>query len=118
MQKEVNGNLVESTKGGVVPTSPMENSDRLRFQAALTGRPHIPKKDLPAALNDLKQGVGTRFDPAVVQAFFSMIQENPGIIDTRETIASCLDILQQNMVHLAQQNQIEKKLSNPFPGSF
>jgi putative nucleotidyltransferase with HDIG domain len=88
------------------------------FETMITGRPHIPKKDLPAALNDLKQGVGTRFDPAVVQAFFSMIQENPGIIDTRETIASCLDILQQNMVHLAQQNQIEKKLSNPFPGSF
>lgn len=88
------------------------------FEVMITGRPHIPKKDLSAALTALKQGVGTRFDPEVVQAFFKMIQENPRVIDTRETIASCLDILQQNMVQLAEQNQIEKKLSNPFPGSF
>ncbi len=88
------------------------------FETMITGRPHIPKKDLAAALTALKQGVGTRFDPKVVQAFFTMIQENPGIIEARETIASCLDILQQNMVQLAQQNQLAKKLSNPFPGSF
>jgi CBS domain-containing protein len=41
MQKEVNDNLVESTKGGVVPTSLMENTDLLRFQTALTGWPHL-----------------------------------------------------------------------------
>jgi putative nucleotidyltransferase with HDIG domain len=88
------------------------------FETMISGRPHIPKRNLAAALTALKQGVGTRFDPAVVQAFFSMIQENPQSIDTRETIASCLDILEQNMVQLAEQNQIKKKLSNPFPESF
>jgi putative nucleotidyltransferase with HDIG domain len=88
------------------------------FETMVTGRPHIPKKDLPTALTALKQGVGSRFDPNVVQAFFAMIQENPKILDIRESMESCLDILQQNMVRVAGQNQIKKKLSNPFPGSF
>jgi HD-GYP domain-containing protein (c-di-GMP phosphodiesterase class II) len=86
------------------------------FETMITGRPHLPKMNLTDALTALKQGVGTRFDPMVVQAFFTMIQENPEIIQTRQTIASCLDILQQNM-DLAEQNQFEKKLPQ-FPSGF
>ena len=87
------------------------------FETMITGRPHLPKMDLTAALTALKIGVGTRFDPKVVQAFFGVIQENPEVIETRQTIGSCLDILQQNMVQLAEQNQFEKKLSR-FPSGF
>ncbi|MCG8633156.1 MAG: HD domain-containing protein, partial [Desulfobacterales bacterium] len=44
------------------------------FETMISGRPGIPRKDLAAALTDLKHGVGTRFDPDVVQAFFGMIR--------------------------------------------
>ncbi len=88
------------------------------FETMITGRPSLPKKDLASALTALKQGVGTRFDPDVVQAFFSMIQNNQSILETGESIDHCLDILTQNMGRLASQNRIEKKLANPFAGFF
>ncbi|MCG8684309.1 MAG: HD domain-containing protein [Desulfobacterales bacterium] len=88
------------------------------FETMITGRPGIPKKSLAAALTDLKQGVGSRFDPMVVQAFFDMIQIEKDILATGESIDNCLDILTQNMGKLADQNRIEKKLANPFSGFF
>ena len=84
----------------------------------ITGRPDIPKKDLAAALTDLRQGVGTRFDPDVVQAFFNMVQTEKDILETGESVDHCLDILTQNMTRLAGQNRIEKKLANPFSSFF
>jgi len=114
-----NGNgYPEGKKGKEIPLGARILTVCDAFETMITGRPHIPKKNLASALTALKKGVGTRFDPDVVQAFFTMIQENPKVLDTRETLASCLEILQQNMVQLAEQNQIEKKLTNPFPGSF
>lgn len=88
------------------------------FETMITGRPSLPKKDLASALTALKQGVGTRFDPDVVQAFFTMIHNNQSILETGESIDHCLDILTQNMGRLASQNRIEKKLANPFAGFF
>ncbi len=86
------------------------------FETMITGRPGLPKKDLASALTDLKQGVGTRFDPDVVQAFFDMIRIRKNILETGESIDHCLDILTQNMGRLADQNLLEKKLANPFFG--
>jgi len=86
------------------------------FETMITGRPNLPKKDLAAALTDLKRGVGSRFDPQVVQAFFDMIQTRRDILDTGESIDHCLDILTQNMGRLADRNLLEKKLANPFFG--
>ncbi|WDP92497.1 MAG: HD domain-containing protein [Desulfobacter sp.] len=88
------------------------------FETMISGRPGIPKKDMATALDGLKQGAGTRFDPKVVQAFFDMIQTNKNILDTGESIDHCLDILSQNMERLAGQNRIEKKLANPFASFF
>ena len=41
MEKEVNGNLVKSSKGDVVPAALMEKTGILRFQTALTSWPRL-----------------------------------------------------------------------------
>ena len=88
------------------------------FETMLSGRPGIPKKDLASALNALKEGAGTRFDPKVVQTFFDMMRHCPDVLKTGESIDHCLDILTQNISRLADQNRMEKKLSNPFSDFF
>ncbi|MDD9303826.1 MAG: HD domain-containing protein [Desulfobacter sp.] len=88
------------------------------FETMITGRPDIPKKDLAQALTQLKQGVGSRFDPKVVKAFFDMIKSDDKILEINESIDHCMDLLGQNMERLAKQNQVEKKLANPFSGFF
>ncbi|MBA3009413.1 MAG: HD domain-containing protein [Proteobacteria bacterium] len=108
----------EGRKGDQIPLGARILTVCDAFETMMSGRPHIPKKDLTGALTALKKGVGTRFDPDVVQAFFEIVRENPDITDSPETIAACRDNLQQNLARLAAQNQIEKKLFNPFPGSF
>lgn len=88
------------------------------FETMISGRPGLPKKDLASALQDLKQGAGSRFDPRVVQAFFDMVKTKPEMLDSDASIDHCLDILTQNIERLAGQNRIEKKLANPFTSFF
>ncbi len=87
------------------------------FETMVAGRASMPKLSLSAAVSALKKGVGTRFDPDVVQAFFAVIRENPDIVDAQESIDDCLKDLKQNMADLAGHNLLEKKFSS-FPGGF
>lgn len=86
------------------------------FETMITGRPAIPRKNLAAALTDLRQGAGTRFDPQVVQAFFDMIKKRRDLLDTDESIDHCLDLLPPDVKEAAERNRIEEKLANPFFG--
>ncbi len=88
------------------------------FETITAGRPGIPAKDLPSAIFELKHGVGTLFDPAVVQAFFAMIQANPRAMELHESIDDVLDMLRQNVADLALQNRLEKKTARLFPACF
>ena len=47
------------------------------FETMTAGRPGMPPKDLSSSISTRKHGVGTLFDPAVVQAFFAVIQAHP-----------------------------------------
>jgi hypothetical protein len=78
----------------------------------------MPSKDLSSAICDLKHGVGTLFDPNVVQAFFAMIQAHPQAMEIHESIDEVLDMLRQNMADLALQNRLEKKTARLFPTGF
>ena len=88
------------------------------FETMLSGRPHMPKKDLPSAIQDLQEGVGTRFDPNVVQALFDGVKAHPNVLNSRESIEDSLALLRQNMADLAEQKSLEKKLSSPFGMGF
>jgi len=88
------------------------------FETMIAGRPGMPAKDLPAAISELKHGVGTLFDPAVVRAFFDMIQEHPKAMDIHESMDDVLDMLRQNMADLALQNRQEKRTARLFPPGF
>ncbi len=88
------------------------------FETITAGRPGIPPKDLPSAIFELKHGVGILFDPAVVQAFFAMIQVHPRAMEIHESIDDVLDMLRQNMAELALQNRLEKKTARLFPAGF
>jgi len=108
----------EGKKGEQIPLGARIITVCDAFETMIKGRPGMPKKDLASALNALKQGVGSRFDPRVVQTFFDMMKANKNILETGESTTHCLDILTQNMGRLAEQNRIEKKLANPFSGFF
>ena len=88
------------------------------FETMIAGRPGMPSRDLLSAISELKQGVGTLFDPAVVQAFFAMIQAHPRAMETRESIDDVMDMLRQNMADLALQNRLEKDTARLFPAGF
>ncbi len=88
------------------------------FETMLSGRPHMPKRNLSAAVNELKDGVGTRFDPRVVQALFTVIREEPDILTTRDGVEDCLSLLRQNMADLAAEKSLARKLASPFPTGF
>jgi putative nucleotidyltransferase with HDIG domain len=88
------------------------------FETMVAGRPGMPAKDLPAAIFELKHGVGTLFDPAVVQAFFDMIQEHPKAMEIHESMDAVLDMLRQNVADLALQNRQEKRTARLFPPGF
>ena len=88
------------------------------FETITAGRPRMPPKDLPSAIFELKRGVGTLFDPAVVQAFFTMIQAHPQAMEFHESIDDVLDMLRQNVADLALQNRLEKKTARLFPPGF
>lgn len=75
-------------------------------------------KDLPSAIAELKHGVGTLFDPDVVQAFFDMIQKHPKAMEIRESVDDVLDMLRQNIADLALQNRLEKTGARLFPPGF
>jgi putative nucleotidyltransferase with HDIG domain len=88
------------------------------FETMTAGRPGMPSKDLSSAICELKHGVGTLFDPDVVQAFFAMIQEHPHAMELHESIDDVLDMLRQNVADLALHNRLEKKNARLFPTGF
>ncbi|WP_299981652.1 HD domain-containing phosphohydrolase [Desulfobacula sp.] len=88
------------------------------FETMISGRPQIPKKGLSFAIQALQEGVGIRFDPKIVQAFFEVIRENPDVLDIKGTMESSLALLKKDMANLADQNLFEKKFSNGFPANF
>ncbi|MCD4721488.1 MAG: HD domain-containing protein [Desulfobacula sp.] len=88
------------------------------FETMISGRPQIRKKNLFLAIQTLQEGVGIRFDPKIVQAFFKVLRENPDVLDIRDTMESCLTLLKKNMADMADQNLFEKKISTGFPASF
>ncbi len=52
------------------------------FDAMLTDRPYRKALSMEKALDEVKKGSGTQFDPAVVSAFFQMIKENESLMET------------------------------------
>ncbi len=88
------------------------------FETMIAGRPGMQQMDLPSAIFELKHGVGTLFDPAVVQAFFAMIQAHPRAMEIHESIDDVLDMLRQNVADLALQNRLEKRTARLFPAGF
>jgi len=78
----------------------------------------MPPKDLSSAISALKHGVGTLFDPAVVQAFFAVIQAHPRAMEIHASIDDVLDMLRQNVTDLALQNRLEKRTARLFPAGF
>jgi HD-GYP domain-containing protein (c-di-GMP phosphodiesterase class II) len=88
------------------------------FETMTAGRPGMPPKDLSSAISELKHGVGTLFDPDVVQAFFTIVQEHPQAMEIHESIDAVLDMLRQNVADLALQNRLEKKTTRLFPPGF
>ncbi len=108
----------DGIKGGHIPLGARILAVCDVFETMIAGRPGIPPKDLPSAIFELKHGVGILFDPAVVQAFFAMIQAHPRAMEIHESIDDVLDMLRQNMADLALQNRLEKKTARLFPAGF
>jgi putative nucleotidyltransferase with HDIG domain len=88
------------------------------FETMIAGRPGIRPRDLSSAISELKHGAGTLFDPAVVQAFFAVIEKHPQAMEIHESIDDVLDMLRQNVADLAVQNRLEKKTARLFPTGF
>jgi putative nucleotidyltransferase with HDIG domain len=88
------------------------------FETMTAGRPGMRPKDLPSAIAELTYGAGTLFDPAVIQAFFAMIQAHPKAMEIHESIDDVLDMLRQNVADLALQNRLEKRTARLFPAGF
>ncbi|MFZ7127969.1 MAG: HD domain-containing phosphohydrolase [Desulfobacterales bacterium] len=55
------------------------------LETMVSGRPHIPKIPLDAALDQLQSARGTRFDPRVVDALVGYVEVHPDAITPMET---------------------------------
>ena len=88
------------------------------FETMIAGRSCIPPMPLNHAIHALEKGVGSQFDPDVVQALFAAIRQNPDVLEADESIESSLDILCKNMVDLAEKRRLDHKFSSPFPPGF
>jgi len=108
----------DGKKGGDIPLGARIITVCDAFETMISGRPQLPKKNLSFAIQTLQEGVGIRFDPKIVQAFFAVIQENPNVVDIKESMESSLALLKKDMAELAEQNLFEKKFSNGFPANF
>jgi HD-GYP domain-containing protein (c-di-GMP phosphodiesterase class II) len=53
------------------------------FEAMVYGRPYRERKDINAAIKEIKSKSGTQFDPKVVEAFLKIIKK----INTRKYLS-------------------------------
>jgi HD-GYP domain-containing protein (c-di-GMP phosphodiesterase class II) len=52
------------------------------FDAMLTDRPYRKALSMDQALEEVRKGSGTQFDPSVVKAFFDMVKEKDELLDS------------------------------------
>lgn len=82
------------------------------FETMLSGRTHLERLDLYDAVTHLQQQAGLGFDPAVIQALFRVLEDDPSLIDVKGAgaVAKCLKVLQQDITPIAQENLIKQQM--------
>jgi len=88
------------------------------FETMLSGRSRMRRLDLETALTQLLEGAGTRFDPEVVDALFTMIREDPACVEAKVTVAAGELLLTAGAGKKSAGNRFEKRLREQFPASF
>jgi putative nucleotidyltransferase with HDIG domain len=73
------GGYPKGLKGEEIPMEARIISIAESFDAMISDHPHCPALPLEEAIEGLKQGAGSQFDPELVNAFIGMIEaERPG----------------------------------------
>ncbi len=98
----------EGLKGNAIPLGARIINVCDAFETMLSGRNHMEKKTFHDAILSLQRGVNILFDPMVVKAFFTMLQEHPEIIDEQGAIERCREQLQLDVNAIGLDNLIRK----------
>lgn len=94
------------------------------FETMITGRPHLKKMSLPDALDGLKEGAGTLFDPHVIDAFFIAIEKRPDAVSPSGGVERYLKQFRQRINAMGSgkaagmKERLSKRLSDAFPIGF
>jgi HD-GYP domain-containing protein (c-di-GMP phosphodiesterase class II) len=88
------------------------------FETMLSGRTHLGRKTFDQAVCALQRGVGLKFDPAVVKAFFEMLQDHPETIDRQGAVERCKALLCHDIDAISLDNRLRKELDTHFMGCF
>jgi HD-GYP domain-containing protein (c-di-GMP phosphodiesterase class II) len=80
------------------------------FETMIAGRAHCGKKTVHDAVCSLQRRVGLKFDPQVVKAFFTMLQDHPEIIDSKGAVERCKAQLRLDIDAISLDNMLRKEL--------
>ena len=73
----------DGLKGEVIPLGARILRVCDAFETMLAGRTHFARMKLEDAIVNLHQEAGTHFDPAIVRALFSAVEERPNIFEVQ-----------------------------------
>ncbi|MBI9088609.1 MAG: HD domain-containing protein [Desulfobacterium sp.] len=80
------------------------------FETMLSGRSHLERLDLYDAVIHLQHQAGLGFDPAVIQALFRVLEDDPALIDAKGAVEQCLKVLQRDITPIAQENLLKQQM--------
>jgi putative nucleotidyltransferase with HDIG domain len=80
------------------------------FETMLSGRSHLERLDLYDAVTHLQHQANLGFDPAVIQALFRVLEDDPTLIDAKGAVAGCLKVLQRDISPIAQENFLKQQM--------
>ncbi len=85
------------------------------FETMISGRAHMKKLSLEKAIDALQKGAKTHFDPEIIKAFFAMIEQEPHIIDTVDSVEHYFEKMRENIDEIGAENLIKKQIERNFP---
>lgn len=80
------------------------------FETMVSGRSHLERLELYDAVTHLQHQASLGFDPAVIQALFRVLEDDPALIDAKGGVGRCLKVLQRDITPIAQENLLKQQM--------
>ncbi|MFH1154296.1 MAG: HD domain-containing phosphohydrolase [Pseudomonadota bacterium] len=108
----------EGLKGEKIPMGARILSVCDAFETMLSGRNHMEKMTFHDAIVNLQRGININFDPKVVKALFSVLQNHPEVVDAQGATDRCMEQMQLDIEAIGVKNLIRKNMRSELLISF